>query len=760
MKNKIMKAGGITLAPEFIGRPDDAYNFFVTNSVSRGLISKGAYGRIYILEFKPGPGIVSPYLSFNHLMEFEEVRRIVAKLVIVNDDEDDYVIGNNSDEMRSTSNEEFNKEINIQKKIIEKTGEYLDPIGPSIIYTYETTADNIFFFTERIQKESESNKRKLVSVDKSTLTCGVIIMELLSDMNTLYNKLGDYYTPYDIYKCMTSHYQNKTKIKLVATYAFLLINLADNGFIHCDYYTRNTLSKVFLDGRIEAKLLDFGRSKEITEVEKAEVKRLINLFITSSLQQDNFTNLKNLVEYIHSLNMKVFKATFERSHTTAQFNNKVTNFYGWFIYVDILKLIRLPLLKIFEENEGKKNQTLLKCRELVSLDIRDVPRIIDQAAILHGQSILVLPLDPDFKNHCVASTVEPELKQTALEPELKRTALASSQSSPASSQSSQSSVSSTESESDKAKRDKIAEGRRLLQIAIDSGQYSGLTKKQLQTNFKEGYKLLKDRFYYEDSTTDGRLIDLVDVKDSKRPGYVEDSQALLIALIYPNFFPPEEPRKGGAASPSQLQPEPELQQIILEPVKTEDKAFAEWRDAIYKKYTEPDVKKREEYYSNLTPFAILIHVMVCCGLFGPLSSGQYINVAESHPQYNRLNSIAAAFSTMNNGYISMTRLRLETMMPSLGNRSVSAVDPTMVNVDVDNTKSINLEEANTVNLEEANTVNALEAYGGKRRKTKRQTRRKRQTLRKRRQTNRRITRKAYKGFSSKSKSKSKSKSNK
>ena len=152
--------------------------------------------------------------------------------------------------------------------------------------------------------------------------------------------------------------------------------------------------------------------------------------------------------------------------------------------------------------------------------------------------------------------------------------------------------------------------------------------------------------------------------------------------------------------------------------------------------------------------------MVCCGLFGPLSSGQYINVAESHPQYNRLNSIAAAFSTMNNGYISMTRLRLETMMPSLGNRSVSAGDPTMVNVDVDNTKSINLEEANTVNLEEANTVNALEAYGGKRRKTKRQTRRKRQTLRKRRQTNRRITRKAYKGFSSKSKSKSKSKSNK
>jgi len=157
MKNKIMKAGGITLAPEYTGRPDAAYNFFVANSVSRGLLSKGSYGRIYKLELNPG--IVSPYLSFNHLMEFEEVRCIVAKLVIVDDAEDDYVIGNNSDKMRSTSNKEFNKEIDIQKKIIEETQEYLDPIGPSIIYTYNPTANNIPFFTERIQKESESKKK-------------------------------------------------------------------------------------------------------------------------------------------------------------------------------------------------------------------------------------------------------------------------------------------------------------------------------------------------------------------------------------------------------------------------------------------------------------------------------------------------------------------------------------------------------------------------------------------------------------------------
>jgi hypothetical protein len=354
-------------------------------------------------------------------------------------------------------------------------------------------------------------------------------------------------------------------------------------------------------------------------------------------------------------------------------------------------------------------------------------------------------------------------------------------------------ASSRSSDSPEIKKSKIAEGRRLLQAAIDSGEYSGLTKERLKAKFKDGYNLLigNQRHSYKDYTTDDRLINLAEV-NPERPDHLVDSQSLLIALIYPNFFRPLPNSKGGAASPSQLQPEPELQQIILkqvkpeyklqqiilEPVKPDDKTFAEWRDAIYETYTEPNAVKREEYYSNLTPFAILIHVMVCCGLFGPLSSGKYIDVNESHPQYNRLNSIAAAFSTMNNGYISMTRMRLETMMPkgeALGNRTVSKVGPTVSKVgsNVEPTvavgpiaklmpPAINNEFSSPVLP--VLPVLPVEANGGRQTRRKRlgrrrQTHRKglgrrrqtrRQTHRKRfGQSNKRITRKAYKGFASK-----------
>ena len=189
----------------------------------------------------------------------------------------------------------------------------------------------------------------------------------------------------------------------------------------------------------------------------------------------------------------------------------------------------------------------------------------------------------------------------------------------------------------------------------------------------------------------------------------------------------------------------EIQSKLNELLKIKEKmaeTFAEWRDAIYEIYTEPDAEKREEYYSNLSPFAILIHVMVCCGLFGPLSSGQYINVDESRPQYNQLNSIAAAFSTMNNGYISMAKLQLETLLvgSKVGSKVDSNVEPTVAVEEVNTKPAINNE------LFGSELVEVGGRQTRRKRKTRRQTRRKRFG---RRKTNKRITRKTYKGFSSK-----------
>ena len=71
MKNKIMKAGGITLAPEYAGRPEEAHFFFEGNATIRKVLSNGASGIVYISELNKD--IESPYVSFDHRVEFQKV---------------------------------------------------------------------------------------------------------------------------------------------------------------------------------------------------------------------------------------------------------------------------------------------------------------------------------------------------------------------------------------------------------------------------------------------------------------------------------------------------------------------------------------------------------------------------------------------------------------------------------------------------------------------------------------------------------------
>jgi hypothetical protein len=772
-----MSFNRIQLNSEFNGNPEGAYDFFVANSTWHEL-PQGGSAIIYILILKRG--IVSPYTTLAGI----PINKILVKISII-DEIPKYYYHGNPDSMQTIKNiqgisdTDFTNEVDNQRLVVERTLQLNNPLSPIILFSNILQApDSKLRFLQTIYNDNHKKKIKanIIAGGIAIPLCGMVAMEYVESMTSVGRVLGEFIhvrwgermDPNHIVGYIDDRvgvdYSEEVSA-ILAVFIHNLILLALIGIAHGDGHIDNGLSKNIEQNKnknktkklslseliesIEVLIIDFGRSKRITSEQQVEVERLLAKF----RRLMSLNSLKNLVNYIMKLNDIIFRERIT-GHSDEVFFKFIFDAYAWFIDERILAKILPHIIEADRQYMIKLQQ---QEKSSVSLLILPFP-----SSSFPSQNFLVL--DPNFAAVCIALSSTQKEKRKPDSDDAHNTQLfkLSALSDSPESESSQSSVSSTESE--KEKSDKIAEGRRLLQTAIDSGEYLGLTKERLKAKFSVAYKLLKDRFYYEDSTTDGRLIDLVDVNESKRTGYLEDSQALLIALIYPNFFPPEEPRKGGAASPSQLQPElqqiishpvkqvkpePELQQIILEPVKPEDKTFAEWRDAIYKKYTEPNAAKREEYYSNLTPFAILIHVMVCCGLFGPLTSGQYINVAESHPQYNQLNSIAAAFSTMNNGYISMTRMRLETMMPSLGKRSVSAVDPTMVNVDVDNTKSINLEEANALNALEAN---ALEANGGKTKKRLGKRRKTKKRLGKRRKTNRRITRKAYKGFSSKSKS--------
>ena len=188
-----MKAGGITLAPEYAGRPEEAHFFFEGNATIRKVLSNGASGIVYISELNKD--IESPYVSFDHRVEFQKVNSIAAKLVPLHinmEKRNLYLI--NGSEMRSTSDDEFNKEINIQTKIIEKTQAYLDPIGPSILYRNKITADKLTLLNNKeIQLITYDVQGLAVyrPVSKKDITCGIIFMELLSDMETLYTVLRE-----------------------------------------------------------------------------------------------------------------------------------------------------------------------------------------------------------------------------------------------------------------------------------------------------------------------------------------------------------------------------------------------------------------------------------------------------------------------------------------------------------------------------------------------------------------------------------------
>ena len=178
--------------------------------------------------------------------------------------------------------------------------------------------------------------------------------------------------------------------------------------------------------------------------------------------------------------------------------------------------------------------------------------------------------------------------------------------------------------------------------------------------------------------------------------------------------------------------------------------FAKWRDTVYDIYTDT-TEARNEFYQMQTPFNILVHVMVCCGLFGPLTSRKYIDVKETENKelHDQLNLIAEAFSTMNNGYISMFKLQLQTMMgkthnTSLNKTMIKTAATEFVKTDTFKPK-LDLDEDIRQEYSRQQLVNA----GGTRRRAGGTRRRAGGTRRRKRKG--KITRKRYKRFSSKCK---------
>jgi len=145
-----------------------------------------------------------------------------------------------------------------------------------------------------------------------------------------------------------------------------------------------------------------------------------------------------------------------------------------------------------------------------------------------------------------------------------------------------------------------------------------------------------------------------------------------------------------------------------------NETFQDWRNTIYNIYINPDIKERNAYYQEQTPFTILTHIMVCCGLFGPLESEMYID-SDDKDISKQLNSIADAFVTMNQGYLSMSQL--QRIIQDAKTKKASISDPSI---------DVSMEEVITENYGKETIPLALEQglnqgieVGGAKRKSKR-----------------------------------------
>jgi hypothetical protein len=780
-----MKGGGITLHPDFIGRPEDAFTKFYSNSAVI-LLTTGSSGLIFKLTLNPG--ITSPYVNFDHSVFFSDATTILVKVVVLDPDRKAYFYLDNK--ITTVTSEDFTKEVLIHKEIIESSQQYLDPLGPSILLCFIAIASTIPFLTEDI-KTPQMIDTKLVQgnkVDKNSITCGVMVMEIPERMNTVYNNLRDFLPknssidtremkPTTILSLIKGSFNEETIIiqkKMIAYCICLLIELGENGFGHGDYHLGNFLAN------IDVKMIDFGRSVKFSEDEKDEIIRLKARFMDTS----DIFDLKQLVDYIQLLNTyKVFLHYFKddrpagygwmlkpaQQDTDAKidrdFNTTILNFYGWFTDPTILELVKDDVLLAFDEKELRKTETMRKCQELLGLERYMIAEEFTER--IKSSTVFINTV----LKYAVGKTDEAleEFKETKSREAAERLEVEARE------------VEAREAEAREAESRYRLEAERVEEAARgDSKKRKNITEEA--NNLLQEKKLtLNDCYLHYNSSLD----ELKNAMDGESDDILQEILRMTIEKFSDSGQGPDPKRsKGGGAKPP-LDYQPVLQQMtstmkeqfkknkdkeiqtkideILKIKEDMNNIFAKWRDTVYDIYTDT-TEARNEFYQTQTPFNILVHVMVCCGLFGPLTSDslvsrKYIDVKETENKelHDRLNLIAEAFSTMNNGYISMFKLQLQTMMENTPNISLNKMmikNPEATEL-VKTDPGVFTSKQNSLYLDQAITRPVLvNAGGAKGRKTKRRRTKRRKTKRrrtKRRRTKRRVTRKCYKRFSSKCK---------
>ena len=204
-----MKGGGITINPIYYSAgytPEILFDLFINNSTIT-FFSSGRYGIILKATLKPDT-IMSPYMSFDNKNFTQLVNNIVVKISLLtllgNDITCLYKYRDNPktrESQKVTEISEFQKEIDTQRDIVEKTFTNLRPITPSIVYASSNfnfrsslcKLNNFKIYIENSPDRTFHSYKRLPEF----LQFGVIAMESMENMSPLFRvfKIDHHFNP-------------------------------------------------------------------------------------------------------------------------------------------------------------------------------------------------------------------------------------------------------------------------------------------------------------------------------------------------------------------------------------------------------------------------------------------------------------------------------------------------------------------------------------------------------------------------------------
>jgi hypothetical protein len=650
MKNK---GGGIILNPNSRLSPEEAFKEFLKMSDIEPLSSggNGAIFKITIKDEYEDTYIETPiYVSVDGETLAHPILGIIAKISVTTIEEiiqsgiykityQDITYG--LDTIHLSTLESIRQEYATQQYVFEKTCADLNSICPSPLFLIPdiTGMPNI----EIILRGFVFGNLDHTIEKPSHINLSLFAMEYIEEMDTLHNVLyplvpvepminSDVPPPPLESKISRIIANNEYVQNMIALYMFNLCLLANDGIAHCDFHFGNGM--VLLDGS-NFKVLDYGRSIRIPQELQGQIYAYFNKFFTID---GSMASLQALVNAIFQANMP----SFNKLHDQSQIQLK----YGWFIDNLVLSAVGQKLFKLYQIHIANAEATRRTSIELIGLVRDDIS--LSAVSDLHQRGSI------DFVKMVLLG------QQIADKEERQRQFNISEQT-----------------------------AIRLIKKPPDGYDPDKLepTAKKYDNNQLLLFEKLKELLFLSQNNVTQDIVNLI-----YTIGYLQIVKSQGTKIIYLQH---QGHTIGGAAPAStskdilksleitvpnkkSLDNDKKIQAKIAEIKQIQAdmaKIFADWRDEVYNIFTQPDDIKNA-YYQTQTPFTILTHIMVCSGLFGPLTSGKYIDVKEEENKelHDKLNLIAGAFVTMNNGYLSMSNVKMQLMIEDAKKTTITTVE--------------------------------------------------------------------------------------